>query len=406
MAETVRASKEGSESDLVAGDRRRFLLTEGGPTYRLEVRMGLIRANSPHILRRSFLSILVTWFPLLILCLLQKEVIGNAVPVPFLRDFAVHARFLLAVPILLMAETVLGPRLAGVASHFVESGLVIEQDFKRFDAAIDHGLRWRDSVVVEVILIFLAYAVTALSLVTTAVHVSTWYALRTGSVISLTWSGWWFVLFCVPLFQFLSLRWLWRLFLWAQFLWRMNHLNLQLIPTHPDQAAGLAFVGESQRFFGIILFGWSVTVSGVLASGIIYDKIPLPHFWPVIAAYVFMAVAIVLLPLLVFSATLLRTKRLGLYKYGALATEYTSSFQKKWITNNRQTEEPLLGTGDIQSLADLGNSYSFIERMNGVPMGPRTPVHLVLACLIPMTPLLLTMMPLAEVLKMVLKVVL
>ena len=39
-------------------------------------------------------------------------------------------------------------------------------------------------------------------------------------------------------------------------------------------------------------------------------------------------------------------------------------------------------------------------------MGPRTPVHLVLACLIPMTPLLLTMMPLAEVLKMVLKVVL
>jgi hypothetical protein len=393
-------------TDLAATNHRRFLLTEGGPTHQIEKRLGLIRSNSPFIQRRTFLSILVTWVPLLILSALQGTAVGHLVAISFLRDFAVHARFLLAVPILLMAETTLGPRLAQAASHFVDSGLVVEEDLEIFDAAIERGLRWRDSIPAEVVLIFLAYTFTSITLVSTAVHVSTWYALRTGSGISLTWAGWWFVLFCVPLFQFLTLRWLWRLLLWTQFLWRMNRLDLQLVPTHPDEAGGLAFVGEAQRFFGIVLFGCSTAVAGVLANGVIYDGISLEHFAPAIAVYVFLAVAIVMAPLLLFSVNLRKTKILGLHQYGTLAMEYTSSFHRKWIVERRQTQEILLGTGDIQSLADLGNSFAFVEKMNAVPVGSRTVVYLALACLIPMSPLLLTMMPLGQILKMVLKVIL
>ena len=77
-----------------------FLLTQGGPTYRLEQRLGLIREKSPMVVRRAVLSLLLTWVPLLVLSALQKFAIGHRVPVPFLRDFAVHARFLLAVPLL------------------------------------------------------------------------------------------------------------------------------------------------------------------------------------------------------------------------------------------------------------------------------------------------------------------
>ena len=101
----------------------------------------------------------------------------------------------------------------------------------------------------------------------------------------------------------------------------------------------------------------------------------------------------------------MKTKRTGLYKYGTLATEYTTSFQRKWVETKPPRDEVLLGTGDIQSLADLGNSFAFIEKMDPVPMGPRTPLVLVAACLIPMVPLLLTMMPLEEVLKMPFKFV-
>jgi hypothetical protein len=384
-------------------NHRRFLLTEGGPSHRLEIRLGLIRANSPRILRISFLSILATWVPLLVLSALQGDAIGRLGSVSFLDDFAVHARFLLAVPILLLATTLLGPHFADAASHFIESGLVLERDLKRFDVAIELGLRWRDSGAAELVLILLAYTITVVNSISTAVHVSTWYAMRTVSGIALTWAGWWLVLFCVPLMQFLILRWLWYLFLWTQFLWRMNRLTLQLIPTHPDEAGGLAFVGEAQQYFGIVLFAFSTPVSGVLANSIIYDGFPLLRFAPVIAVYVFAALAVFLMPMLLFSRTLWQTKRLGLYQYGTLAREYTSSFHQKWIIGPRQKEEGLLGTGDIQSLADLGNTHSFVEKMSLVPMGIRTPIYLALACLIPMAPLILTMMPLNEILKMVLK---
>src|ERR1700733_14805315 len=394
------------DASLTAPSRhRRFLITDGGPSHRLEVRLGLIRADPTGIVRRSFLCILVTWVPLLALSALQGNAIGRLVAMLFLGDFAAHTRFLLSVP-LLLAATVLGPWVADAAAHFVDSGLVTAADFKQFDAAIDLGLKWRDSGAAELVLVVLAYALSGANLISMAVHVSTWYAVRTDAGITVTWAGWWLVLFCVPLMQFLILRWLWRSFLWAQFLWRMNRLRLQLVPTHPDQAAGLAFVGEVQQYFTIVLVAFSIAVAGVLANGIIYDGIPLSHFAPVIVIFVMLAVALFLAPIFVFFGTLWRTKRLGLLQYESLGNEYTSAFHGKWILNLDRTKEPLLGTADIQSLADLGNSYAFVRKMNLAPMQLYTPIYLILACLIPMAPLALTMMPLEEILKMALKMLL
>jgi hypothetical protein len=383
---------------------RELVLTEGGPTYRIEKRLGLIRENTPRILRMALFSICLTWLGLLVLAALQGFATGHRVEVPFLGDFAVHARFIFAVPILLCAEIILGPRTAEAARHFVSSGLVAETDFSNFDAAVTKGLALRDSTVAKAIFALLAYAITTLTVRSTSVHASTWSS-RAGSGADLTWAGWWLVLFCIPLFHFLTLRWLWSLFLWAQFLWRMNRLDLHLVPTHPDGAAGLAFVGEAERFFGVILIAYSLVVAGVLADGVLYDKIPLPHFAAAIAIFVIVAVLVILLPLFVFARTLFDTKLAGLAKYGTLATEYTQSFHQKWIVDRRNHQEALLGTGDIQSLADLGNSFSFIEKMKILPMASRTPFHLALACVIPMAPLLLTMMPLKDIVDLLFKAV-
>jgi hypothetical protein len=392
-------------TNLAQTANRELVLTEGGPTYRIEKRLGTVQENTPRIVRRALFSICLTWLVLLVLAAIQGFATGHRVEVPFLSDFAVHARFLFAVPILLLAETIVGPRIAEAARHFVTSGVVVERDYGKFDTAVAQGLAWRDSTGAEVVFALFAYAITAVNLRLTSVHVSTWSALRTGSGVSLTWAGWWLALFCIPLFQFLTLRWLWRLFLWGQFLWRMNKLNLQLTPIHPDEAAGLAFVGEAQRFYGVILIAYSVAVAGVLANGVLYDKIPLAHFAAAIAVYVIAAVLFILIPLFVFAPILFKTKISGLAKYGTLATEYTQSFQQKWIVDRRNQQEVLLGTADIQSLADLGNSFAFVEKMKLLPMGSRTPIHLALAGLIPMTPLLLTVMPLKDILEFLLKVV-
>ena len=384
---------------------RPFLLMEGGPLFNIQKRVGLIKQNAPFLKRRALLAALLTWLPLLVLSAIQGRAFGHSVAIPFLRDFSTYTRFLLAVPLLLLAENILGPRIAEAAAHFVTSGIVVEKDFERFDEIVGLGLRERDSILAEVVLAALAYVFSYLAFQATGGHVSTWYATPTDGSQLFTWAGLWLVFFCIPLFHFLVLRWLWRLFLWFQFLSRVRKLDIQLFPTHPDGAGGLGFVGEAQRFFGVLLFAFSLGSAGVIAKEVVYDSVPLKTFAPSIAAYVIIALIIVLGPLIVFTGTLLQTKRIGLLQYGTLATAYTGSFHKKWIRHENPDHDPLLGTGDIQSLADLGNSYGYIEKMKPIPLELRTVLHLVLASLLPLTPLLLTVMSLKDILKLLLKVV-
>ena len=385
---------------------RPFLLMEGGPLYRLEKRVGLIKEHAPLTIRRAALSVLITWLPLLFLSAIQGRAAGHNVTMPFLRDFSAYTRFLLTVPLLLAAELVVGPRIAEAAEHFITSGVIGESDYHKFDSYIDAGLRSRDSFLAEVVIAVIAYLVTIYSSSATVVHVSTWRTNSIASSISHTWAGWWLLLVCVPLLQFLVLRWLWRLFLWFQFLNRVSKLDMHLFPTHPDESGGLGFVGEAQRFFGSLLFSYSVGAVGVLANMIVYDKVPVKNFGAAIATYVVVALLIILGPLVIFTGRLVKTKRRGLHQYGALATSYTGSFQRKWIGKENPDHEALLGTGDIQSLADLGNSYAFVEKMGLLPLDLRTVLHLIVASLLPMTPLLLTVMPLKDIVKLLFKALL
>src|SRR6267142_5718110 len=74
-----------------------------------------------------------------------------------LYDPAAYSRFLLAVPLLIVAEIVIGPRIAAATSQFITSGLVPKDHYPDFDAAIADGLRLRDSLVAEVIILVITY---------------------------------------------------------------------------------------------------------------------------------------------------------------------------------------------------------------------------------------------------------
>lgn len=382
---------------------RPFLLMEGGPFFNLQKWMRLIRENAPFLKRRALFAALITWTPLLILSQLQGLAFGHAIPVPFFSDFSGYTRFLIAVPLLLLAENVLGPRIAEAAAHFITSGVIQEKDYGQFDRFIELGLRSRDSITAEVIIGILAYISSIIAFLAIPNQVSTWYRTISGDVASFTWAGYWFMGFCLPFFWFLVMRWLWRLFLWFQFLGRVRELDMQLFPAHPDGAGGIGFVGEAQRFFGIIIFTFSLSGVGVLARSIVYDHVPLARYAPGMAIYVVIVLLIVLGPLMLFAGVLLKTKYAGLHQYGTLATAYTGSFHRKWIEHQNPQHEPLLGTADIQSLADLGNSYGYVEKMRLLPVNLRTVLHLVVVSLLPMAPLLLTVMPLKDILKLLLK---
>jgi hypothetical protein len=92
-------------------------LLDGGPPCRLQRSLGLIKPDDSRIARRAELSVLVGWAPLVVLAVVEGLVLRNHVAESFFSDFAVHARSLLAAPMLILAEADCTPRLGRVADR-------------------------------------------------------------------------------------------------------------------------------------------------------------------------------------------------------------------------------------------------------------------------------------------------
>ena len=75
-------------------------------------------------------------------------------------------------------------------------------------------------------------------------------------------------------------------------------------------------------------------------------------------------------------------------------------FDAKWLRGGASSDEPLVGSGDIQALADLANSFEVVRTMQIAPITKDAILRLIAATLAPIAPLALTMMPLEELLKM------
>jgi hypothetical protein len=191
-------------------------------------------------------------------------------------------------------------------------------------------------------------------------------------------------------------RWYFRLFVWARFLWQSSRLELNLIPTHPDRAAGLGFLAMSSAAFAPLLLAHGAMFAGLMANPIFFAGAKLTDFKMVIIGGVAILLLVVLGPLLAFSPRLMRAKRTGLREYGILASRYVSEFDLKWVRGGATDDEPLVGSGDIQSLADLGNSFQVIREIKPFPFGKEAVIQLVVITVLPVLPLVLTMVPLEE----------
>ena len=88
-----------------------------------------------------------------------------------------------------------------------------------------------------------------------------------------------------------------------------------------------------------------------------------------------------------------RVKRTGLRQYGALAQNYVRAFDSKWLPGGAPADERLIGSSDIQSLADLASSYSVVQQMRLTPLSRIALLQFAGVILAPIAPLALTIMP-------------
>jgi hypothetical protein len=288
--------------------------------------------------------------------------------------------------------------------HFLAAHLVREEELAKFEGILLNTLRFRDARVAELTLLVLAYVATynAVSGFTLQTG-STWFNAQPGHGLTLV--GYWYAFVALPIFQFLMFRWVYRMLVWSRFLWKVSKLDLLLTPTHPDAAGGLAFIGKGLIPFGVILFALSAVVSSAIAGRILFGGGRLQDYqWSYVSLFVIFLVVFAG-PILLFVPKLLVLKQRGLMEYGTLGSRYTQAFHRKWIEESEPLKEALLGTGDIQSLADLGNSFEIIRKLRIVPAGRSDFVAMVLPGLIPALPLAATVMPVGEIVKDLLKLV-
>ncbi len=378
-----------------------FSLFLGGPLFQLLMRLRLTTPTLSLLRKRIVFITLFAWLPLLILSLIDGKAWGG-VKVPFLFDCEVQARFLMALPLLIAAELPVHTRLRQIVEQFIDQEVISEKELPRFRELISSAMKLRNSVAIELILLLLAFVgghyfwnrVTIMEKLVSGA--SSWYATQDGT---LTLAGYWYMFVSRPLFQFIVYRWYFRLFIWARFLWQSSQLELKLIPTHPDHAAGLGFLGLSCSAFIPLALAHGVLSAGLIANSIFFAGAKLPDFLIFVASFVLFLLALVLGPLLIFAPHLRRVKRAGLRDYGILASSYVTAFDSKWVRGGAAADEKLLGSSDIQSLADIANSFQVIRNLQTFPFNRGTAIPLIIFTLIPVLPLVLTMIPLEELIK-------
>jgi hypothetical protein len=360
--------------------------------YAFVRRLGLARDDEHDLRRQALAAVAVGWVPLPILAALENLLGTDS---RLIWSLSVHMRLLVAVPLFLWSESVLERACERAVHAFIRDEFAADSNM--LERIIRSTSRIRDSWWPELALLGAAIALCQFLLWqgngATGLVGEQQVGARELSAVHL-WYG-----FCgLPLFQFLLTRTLWRWLIWSAFLWRLSRLRLRLVPTHPDLAGGISHLARPVQGFAVALLASSAVLASAWGSHILAGQASLSSFATPFAALVLVAELVAVGPLLAFTGQLFQARSRGRLQYGAFALRYTLDFHVRWIEPPDQPIAELLGSPDIQSLADLANSFKVVDSMRLVPFGPRLLSNVFVAIVLPMLPLCLSEMSLWELL--------
>jgi hypothetical protein len=365
---------------------------EHAPPYRFLSWLRLIRGGSPQIVRRAMLAVAIGWLPLALLTLLHGDFMRPDHANAFILDFGAHARFLIAAPLLMLAESLCVPRLAAIARHFVTAGLVAEADRPAYERAVESTRRLLRSKAAEILVFILAYALVASLIIGKAdAEMPLWHGSITVGRVAPTPAGWWGLLVSLPLLLVLQLGWLWRIGLWTRFLWLMSRMKLRLIPSHPDHAGGLKFVGYSLEAFVPLAFSCGVLAAGVVLNQVVHRGASPTQFRYVAVGVATFAVVLFAMPPLVFVRRLIEEHHRGILAYGAFALRAGDEFERKWLMG--PVDEQTLRAPDFAPTNSLYSIGGHAFAMSRLPFEPRSLAILAGAALLPFVPIALLGVP-------------
>ena len=383
-----------------------FPLFEEGPFSRVQAHLRLTGIEQRQIRRRIIVAVLLTWVPLFVLAAVQGRALGPNWRQSMLLDAAMYARYLVAIPLLILATPMVRRKLRTIVCHFQAAGLVKEQDRQLFLANIAAVLRWRNSLLAALLILVLAIGKSvAVGIFSVSEMAESWRVVGTEGHRSLSLAGWWQVAVCDTLYDIMVLQLLYRLALLWRFYWKTSRLDLCLNAAHPDGAGGLAFLSMMLPAFRLPLFAISASAAGALANLMLYMSASFADFRIPVGAFAAGLVAITTGPLLFFNGQLRTTKGRASLASGALAGRQLKAFEEKWLGQSPAEAQEMLQAPDFSAVGDLTMTVKAIGKMNTLPFSWRQLAPLVVAALLPFVPVACIEVPVKEVLLRVLKLV-
>ena len=232
-----------------------FLIARGGPFYELQRQLRLLREDALRARSRALLFVGLAWGVPLILSLVAGNAYGPPADKPYLFELGVWARFFIAVGLFMLMERQAEERLRTHLQQFARAPLLAPDSFPAAAEAVTKALKRRDGRLAEALCLIMAILGTVVFYFR-VIHgeTSSWLVQVSPDGNALSLAGWWCVVVSNPLFLFLLLRWLWRVFVWSKLLRELASLELRLVATHPDGHGGLAFIGQYPNAYTTFVF--------------------------------------------------------------------------------------------------------------------------------------------------------
>jgi hypothetical protein len=383
--EPERDAEESEEISLVRGDA----------AWRFQRALGLIPTDGLGIARRAIVVTALTWVPVAVWAWLRHRALTSPDSEPLLAHFAIHARLLIAVPLMIVADALVHSIMPRVVPYFLSSGLLPPSEAGPFREILRRVLKLRDLTLPWVFIIGIVVAVTVTSLPTLSSHEMGW--AREGTTMGF--GGKWFIYFSRPVFLALLFGWLWRLILLGYLMWKIAKLNLAIVPSHPDGNGGLGFLELLPVMFAPIVFSLSAVMASNWSHRIIYHGANLLGLRVEMIVFLVILVLIFLGPFFVFMGPLRKAKRAAELEYGALVGHHGRLVRQKWIEGLAVADDTgLLGAPELGPVADHISMYQAVERMRSMPVGKRALMSVAIPAAIPLLVVISLQIPIKDVL--------
>lgn len=366
-----------------------FSLIRGDPWFRLQRRLRLIPARGLGIGRRALCLALLTWLPLAAWALLDQ---GHGAA--FLRNFPLHVRCLLSIPLLVAAEATLDRGVRAILAEIPRRDLLGEDAPTRWSRILERTTRLRCSPLPWALL---------LAVVATFTLSGAFSSPREFTRLALAaepgFGGFWLMYAVRPLFFGLVLVWLWRLVLLIQLFWSLSRLPLDLAPTHADRFGGFGMLELLPSSLSPVVLAASTVLGADAGYRMLHHGSQLQDFALPALTFLVVVLAVVLAPQASFAPVLLRTRIRGVLDYGELLSRHGRLVRHRWVLRRQIPEDPVLDAPELGPVADINTLYAAVTQMNPVAIGWRSLAAPVAATLLPLLPLVLIEVPLTEALK-------